>query len=78
MWKDEKDALWKHCLVVHDGIEALFSMQVVGVYRTPFVRQVNEPVRIIISEAECVMNIKSEWHQAPLVQIIPMHCVKNH
>ena len=70
--QDEDNALWKHCLVVHDGIEAQFSMQVVGVYRTPLVRQVNESVRIIISKAECVMNSKSEWHQAPIVRIIPM------
>ena len=70
--QDEENALWKHCLVVQDGIEAQFSMQVVGVYRTPLVRQVDESVRIIISKAECVMNSKSEWHQDPLVRIIPM------
>ena len=47
-------------------------MLVVGVHRTPLVRQVNEAVRIIISRAECIMNSKSEWHQAPLVRVIPM------
>ena len=47
-------------------------MIVVGVHRTPLVRQVNEAVRIIISKAHCIMNSKTEWHQAPLVRIIPM------
>ena len=47
-------------------------MQVVRGYRTPLGRQVNESVGIIISKAECVMNSKSEWLQAPLVWIIPM------
>ena len=42
------------------------------VHKTPLVRQVNEAVRIIISKAECIVNSKSEWHQAPLVRIVPM------
>ena len=71
--QDEENALWKHCLVVHDGIEAEFSMTVVGIYRTPLVRQVSESVRIILTKADVVMNSKSEWHQAPLVRIIPMN-----
>ena len=39
---------------------------------SPRVRQVNEALRIIISKPEYNMNSKSEWHQAPLVRIIPM------
>ena len=70
--EDEENALWKHCLVQHGGEKAEFSMIVVGVHRTPLVRQVNEAVRIIISKAHCIMNSKTEWHQAPLVRIIPM------
>ena len=70
--EDEENPLWKHCLVAHRGIKAEFKMLVVGVHRTPLVRQINEAVRIIISRAECIMNSKSEWHQAPLVRVIPM------
>ena len=70
--KDEENALWKHCLMKHGGVEAEFSMEVTGVHRTPLVRQVNEAVRIVIMNADCVMNSKSEWHQAPLVRIIPV------
>ena len=38
----------------------------------PLVRQINKSVRKIISRAECIMNSKSEWHQAPFVRVIPM------
>ena len=41
-------------------------------HRTPLVRQVNEAVRIVLSGADCVMNSKNEWHEAPLVRTIPM------
>ena len=70
--EDEENALWKHCLVQHGGIKAEFSMKVIKVYRSPLVRQVNEAVRIIISKADCIMNSKTEFHQAPLVRIIPV------
>ena len=47
-------------------------MKVLKVHRTPMVRQINEAVRIIISKAGCILNSKSEWHQAPLVRVIPV------
>ena len=70
--EDDENALWKHCQIDHDGRTAEFSMTVLRSHRTPLVRQVNEAVRIVISKAECIMNSKSEWHQAPLVRIIPV------
>ena len=36
-------------------------------------RQVNEAVRIEMSMADCVMNSKSEFHQAPLVRVVPVN-----
>ena len=47
-------------------------MEFVGVNRSPLVRQVNEAVRTVISKADCIMNSKTEFHQAPLVRIVPM------
>ena len=70
--EDEENALWKHCLIAHDGTKAEFSMTVLKVHRTPMVRQINEAVRIIISKAECILNSKSEWHQALMVRVIPV------
>ena len=34
-------------------------------------RLCNEAVRITSSEAEIIMNSKSEWHQAPIVRVVP-------
>ena len=62
----------KHCLVEHQGVKAEFGMKVLGVHRSPLVRQVNEAVRIIILKAHCIMNSKTEFNQAPLVRIIPV------
>ena len=69
--EDEENALWKHCMIQHGAVPAEFSMKVVGVHRICLVRQVNEAVRIMISEAGCIMNSKSEFHQAPLVRVVP-------
>ena len=60
--EDEENDLWKRCLVQHGGVKAEFSMTVVGVHRTPLVRQVNEAVKIVLTKADCVINSKNEWH----------------
>ena len=33
----------------------------------------NEAVRIEMSRADCVMNSKAEFHQAPLVRVVPVN-----
>ena len=70
--KDEENALWKHCMVDHGGKIAKFSMKILGVFHSCLSRQVNEAVRIEISTADCIMNSKAEWHQAPLVRVVPV------
>ena len=54
----------------HGGMQAEFSMRVAGRFSSCLVRQVNEAVRIGMSDAECLMNSKSEFHQAPLVRLV--------
>ena len=71
--KDEENPLWKHCLVEHEGRTAEFSMKQTNVFGSCLVRQVNEAVRIEMSTADCVMNSKSEFHQAPLVRVVPVN-----
>jgi hypothetical protein len=44
--EDEENALWKHCLVQNNGEKAVFSMEVLGIFYTCLVRQVNEGVKI--------------------------------
>ena len=74
--KQEENALWKHCLVAHEGEKVEFSMQVVGTFQSCLVRQVNEGVRIKRSKADCLMNSKSEFHQHPVVRVVPMRGIQ--
>ena len=57
----------------HEGRTAEFSMKQTNVFGGCLVRQVNEAVRIEMSTADCVMNSKSEFHQAPLVRVVPVN-----
>ena len=41
-------------------------------FKSCLTRQVNEAVRIEMSTADCVMNSKAEFHQAPLVRVVPV------
>ena len=68
--ENEENALYKHCQLEHGGMQAEFSMRVAGRFSSCLVRQVNEAVRIGMSDAECLMNSKSEFHQAPLVRVV--------
>ena len=70
--EDEENALWKHCLVEHEGEKAEFSMKQTNVFNSCLARQVNEAVRIEMSTADCVLNSKAEFHQAPLVRVVPV------
>ena len=70
--ENEENALWKHCLVEHDGEKVNFSMKQTNVFKSCLVRQVNEAVRIEMSTADCVMNSKAEFHQAPLIRVVPV------
>ena len=70
--EQEDNALWKHCTVEHDGEHVEFSMEVLQSFHSSMARQVNEGVRIKRSEADCLMNSKSEFHQHPVVRVVPM------
>ena len=45
-------------------------MKMCGRFSSCLVRQVNEAVRIDMCTAECLMNSKAEFHQAPLVRVV--------
>ena len=59
-------------MVDNGGKIAKFSMNILGVFHSCLSRQVNKAVRIEISTADCIMNSKAEWHQAPLVRVVPV------
>ena len=74
--KDPENALWKHCILEHESEEAEFSMKVLDTFQSSMARQVNEGVRIKRSKADCLMNSKSEFHQHPVVRVVPMRGIQ--
>ena len=70
--ENEESPLWKHCVLEHQGVKADFSMRALRSYSSCLVRQVNEAVRIEMSTADFLLNSKSEFHQAPLVRVVPV------
>ena len=53
-----------------------FSTKVLGSFQSSMARQVNEGVRIKRSKADCLMNSKSEFHQHPVVRVVPMRGIQ--
>ena len=51
-------------------------MKVLGSFQSAMARQVNEGVRIKRSKADCLMNSKSEFHQHPVVRVVPMRGIQ--
>ena len=74
--KNEENALWKHCMVEHESQHVNFSMKVLESFQSSMARQVNEGVRIKRSKADCLMNSKSEFHQHPVVRVVPMRGIQ--
>ena len=60
----------------HGGEKVEFSMKVLGSFQSSMARQVNEGVRIKRSKADCLMNSKSEFHQHPVVRVVPMRGIQ--
>ena len=50
--KDEENALWKHCVVEHNGNLAEFLMKSIGVFSSCLARQINEAVIIAMSNSD--------------------------
>ena len=68
----EDSPLWKHCTLEHDGEKVDFIMKALRSFRSPLMRQVNEPVRILRSRADMLLNSKNEFHQAPLTRLVAL------
>ena len=68
--KSEKSALWKHCVSQQASQEEEFSMKIIQSHSSCLSRQVHEAVRISRTDAEFILNSKSEFHQAPLVRVL--------
>ena len=58
----EDNPLWKHCQIQHGGQKVRFKMICLKSFKTAFMRQINEGVRIACCEADICMNSKAEFH----------------
>ena len=67
--KKEDNPLWKHCVLQHNGQQVQFKMVCLKSFKTAFMRQINEGVRIACCRAEICMNSKSEFHQPSIVRV---------
>ena len=68
---NEKDdnPLWKHCEIQHNGRKVAFKMVCLRSFKTAYLRQVNEGVRIACCNADICMNSKAEFHQPSIVRV---------
>ena len=65
--KDD-NPLWKHCLIQHGGRQVKFKMTCLQSFKTAFLRQVNEGVRIACCGADICLNSKMQFHQPAIVR----------
>ena len=68
----EKNSLWKHSLVYHEGslTRTELKMTVVERHRSPLTRQIQEGVELECSKAKIIMNSKSEWNHSRIPRIM--------
>ena len=70
--KIQQNALYKHNLIQHQGVDQGWRIEVTRAFRKPMLRQINEGVRIAQAEVGAViLNSRSEFHQAPMVRVVP-------
>ena len=69
--KHETSPLWKHCEIQHGGKNVNFKMTCLRSFKSDFIRQTNEGVRIVCSRADICMNSRSEWHQPSIIRVTP-------
>ena len=67
--RQETSPLWKHCEIQHKGRIVGFKMTCLRSFRSAFLRQTNEGVRIVSSKSDICMNSRSEWHQPAVVRV---------
>ena len=68
--RDEKSALWKHCVEKHKERQE-FKMSVTGVYgNDAMLRQIAESVRINRVAKGSLINTKKEWNYIKLPRVV--------
>ena len=69
--KDDKSALWKHCVAKHGLEQQVFQILVTGQYSyDAMLRQIAESVRISKIPAKSLINSKKEWNYFQLPRAV--------
>ena len=66
------NAMAKHLQIQHSGIDQGWLVEVSKSFRTPMMRQIHEGVRISLSDADIILNSRNEFHQAPILRVVPV------
>ena len=69
--RDEKSALWRHCVEDHEKERQELKMSVAGVYgNDAMLRHVAESVRINRVAKGSLVNTKKEWNYVKLPRVV--------
>ena len=61
--KSIKNALWRHCVLYHEGKQVDFSMSVTSIHSEAYIRKLREGTVIISGEQDILLNSKQEFLQ---------------
>jgi hypothetical protein len=67
----EVSAMWKHSQIEHQSVKTDFRMESTGKFKDALTRLEDEAVRLDLSEADITLNSKTQWHQPPLIRLVP-------
>ena len=69
--KYEKNSLWKHSVLYHEGTLTRedLVMKVVERHKSPLSRQIHEGVELEMNSAGIILNSKSEWNHSKIPRI---------
>ena len=68
----EKNALWKHSHVHHEGDlkGEEVKMEIIESHRSPLNRQIHEGVEIEVNGADLLLNSKAEWNHSKIPRVV--------
>ena len=67
--RNERNAMWKHCVEHHEGEEVEFNMRITASFKDPLTRLVREGVNIVAGNEDILMNSKAEFRQGAVGRI---------
>jgi hypothetical protein len=66
----EDNVMWKQASIHHQGEEPDFKMTITGRFKGCHERLEDEATRIRETNAQILMNSKTQWHQPPIKRVV--------